>query len=124
MNIKEIEKVIFGNKNEIAYAPEAIDGGWSERPVSHYSVYERDGKFKPVFISVFNCYDGWDSMDYEVGDGSYDTYEEACFACYLEVLERRHDDEIERIYNEWQERMDRKGDRMQRAIERFRGLHG
>ena len=92
MNIKEIEKVVFASTKDYAYAPEAIDGGYSKRPVSHYSIHKDDysstnTKYIPRFISVFDCYDGWDSMDYEVGNGSYDTYAEALFACYLDIKE-------------------------------------
>jgi|DEB0MinimDraft_10_1074344.scaffolds.fasta_scaffold224242_2 hypothetical protein len=90
MKLADIEKIVFASKNEIGFAPEAIDGGYSERPVSHYEIYVDDysstnTKYIPRFISVFDCYDGWDSMDYEVGDGKYDTYAEALFACYLEI---------------------------------------
>ena len=100
MKIKDIEKVVFAGADQVGYAPEAIDGGWSERPVSHYKIYVDDysstnTKYKPSFISVFNCYDGWDSMDYDVGEGSYDTYAEALFACYIEIMEARHADELQ-----------------------------
>ncbi len=89
IDFKKIEKQIFKHKDQHAYAPEAIDGGYSKRPVSGWEVrkgYHNDEDewiedgYKLSWIDVFSCYDGWDYMDEVVG--YFDTYEGAVMGAY------------------------------------------
>ena len=99
MNYEEIYKRLT-NEDEKAKYPEAIDGGFGWRPVSGYRFIERDyptTKWVGYWEDVFDCYDGWDSMDYRdqptyVGK----TKEEAVLGCYINELEA----EVE----EWKQR--------------------
>jgi len=100
-NFEKIETKVFEHKNLYAYAPEAIDGGSSKRPVSGWNVrktleYEGEDKYVLEYVQVFNCYDGWDS-DTTI-KGKFDTYEGAVLGAYCIDLENeKHNLEQESI---------------------------
>lgn len=112
--IEQIKKTVFAYENQTALSPEAIDGGYSERPVSGHHIYEPavtdDGAYFAAYTYIFDTGDGWDSDQEEIG--SYPTYEEALFACFLDYQERDHNQEIRDLTrqrdaavadaNEWQ----------------------
>lgn len=85
-------------EGEQARYPEAIDDGFGYRPVSGYRFYKHDypsKHYKAHYESVFNCWDGWDSMMYDDPSWIGQTKREAVLGCYAMMK----DEEVRELEN-------------------------
>jgi len=98
---EEIYKQVT-NEGEKAKYPEAIDGGFGWRPVSGYRVIKSEYpaiKYTAFYETVFNCYDGWDSMREEEPTYIGESKKETILACYIQMKENEIYDLKEKIEN-------------------------